>query len=110
MMVIILRYVLCSLACCPCRHVSSGCVSIPRCLYLKSGRLFQVPLPELVQLRHTDKCWRAPHRMTLAKDLDTSRESVESGGDSSSSSGAPSCVTAPASVAGDHMDIEICAR
>jgi sucrose-6-phosphate hydrolase SacC (GH32 family) len=30
---------------------NAGCLSIPRCLYIRDGRLFQMPIPEMAMLR-----------------------------------------------------------
>ncbi|GFH14571.1 uncharacterized protein HaLaN_10652 [Haematococcus lacustris] len=47
------------------KFVSSGCLSMPRALYLRAGKLHQVPIPELSLLR-SGSAWRCPTGFSLS--------------------------------------------
>lgn len=40
-------------------HSYAGCVSLPRLLHLTGASLFQLPLPEVAELRKPGRCWSA---------------------------------------------------
>ncbi|KAJ9514039.1 hypothetical protein QJQ45_021132 [Haematococcus lacustris] len=49
------------------KFVSSGCLSMPRALYLRAGKLHQVPIPELSLLR-SGSAWRCPAGFSFSPD------------------------------------------
>ncbi|KAF5840337.1 hypothetical protein DUNSADRAFT_17033 [Dunaliella salina] len=79
------------------KFAMSGGVSMPRALYLKGGKLFQVPIPEVSELRQEGRCFSA-YGMRLLP-------------------GAPLLVPGmqaangmQAGIEGDHVDIELVIR